>query len=165
MKMVPGAVKRHPWRTLVIALYVGLSPIWGPAAEAAFHLEYVTPPTKGLNFLPAIEGLRTQPPPRYEPLRATGTRSGPSVRIVEPQGSVWDRLAACESGGNWASTRGRYDGGLQFHPSTWRAAGGTRYAPTADQASREEQIAVAESWLAKTSWAQWPACSRKLGLR
>lgn len=137
------------------------------SAEAAYHLTRAddSAPTPGLRFLPAIEGMRTQPPPSYEPLRASGTRSGPPVRIVEPQDSVWDRLAACESGGNWASTRGRYDGGLQFHPSTWRAAGGTRYAPTADQASREEQIAVAESWLAKTSWAQWPACSRKLGLR
>lgn len=82
-----------------------------------------------------------------------------------PSGSVWDRLAQCESGGRWDLNVGTYDGGLQFHPKTWLAAGGGKYAPYAWQASREQQIAIAESWLARTSWAQWPACSRKLGLR
>lgn len=152
------------WARVALAAYLALGVVSG-TAEAAYHLTYESPPTKGMNFLPEITGLETQPPPSYEPLRATGRAQGPSVTIVEPASSVWDKIAACESGGNWSSTVGRYDGGLQFHPSTWRAAGGTRYAPTADQASREEQIAVAESWLAKTSWAQWPACSRRLGLR
>lgn len=81
------------------------------------------------------------------------------------RGSVWDRLAQCESNGRWNLNVGLYDGGLQFHPKTWIAAGGGKYAPYAWQATREQQIAIAESWLAKTSWAQWPACSKKLGLR
>lgn len=80
--------------------------------------------------------------------------------------TVWDRLAQCESGGNWSINTGNgYYGGVQFSAATWRAAGGTKYAAYAHQATREQQIAVAESWLARTSWSQWPACSRKLGLR
>ena len=79
--------------------------------------------------------------------------------------SDWDRLAQCESGGNWAINTGNgYQGGLQFSPSTWAAYGGTQYAPTANQATREQQIAIAEKTLAGQGWGAWPACSAKLGL-
>lgn len=79
--------------------------------------------------------------------------------------SDWDRLAQCESGGNWAINTGNgYHGGLQFSPSTWAAYGGTQYAPTANQATREQQIAIAEKTLAGQGWGAWPACSAKLGL-
>ena len=78
-------------------------------------------------------------------------------------GTVWDRLAQCESGGNWAINTGNgYSGGLQFLPSTWRAYGGSGMA---HQNSREEQIRVAERVLADVGWGAWPACTRKLGLR
>lgn len=78
---------------------------------------------------------------------------------------VWDRIAACESGGNWHARGGMFEGGLQFLPSTWAAAGGHRYARHAYDATREQQIRVARAWLARTSWdSQWPACSRRLGL-
>lgn len=79
--------------------------------------------------------------------------------------SDWDRLAQCESGGNWAINTGNgYYGGLQFSASTWNAFGGQQYAPTANQATREQQIAVAEKVLAAQGWGAWPACSQKLGL-
>ncbi|WP_288831779.1 resuscitation-promoting factor Rpf1 domain-containing protein [uncultured Corynebacterium sp.] len=90
--------------------------------------------------------------------------------IVAPNASAapdsdWDRLAQCESGGNWHINTGNgYYGGLQFSASTWRAYGGAEYAPTADQASREQQIAVAERTLAAQGWGAWPACSASLGL-
>ena len=78
-------------------------------------------------------------------------------------GSDWDRLAQCESGGNWNINTGNgYYGGIQFNATTWRAFGGSGLA---HRASREEQIAVAERVLAKQGWNAWPACSRKLGLR
>ncbi|HET6954784.1 MAG TPA: transglycosylase family protein, partial [Acidimicrobiales bacterium] len=78
-------------------------------------------------------------------------------------GSVWDRLAQCESGGNWSINTGNgYYGGLQFSQSSWRAAGGSGSPASA---SREEQIRVAENLLARQGWGAWPACSRKLGLR
>lgn len=78
-------------------------------------------------------------------------------------GSVWDRLAQCESGGNWHINTGNgFSGGLQFVDSTWRANGGSGQAW---QASREQQIAVAERVLANSGWGAWPACTAKLGLR
>ena len=80
-------------------------------------------------------------------------------------GSTWDSLAGCESGGNWSINTGNgYYGGLQFSASTWTAFGGGAYAPRADLASREQQIAVAEKTLAAQGWGAWPACSAKLGL-
>lgn len=78
-------------------------------------------------------------------------------------GGVWDKLAECESGGDWSIATGNgYYGGLQFAPGSWRAAGGSGN-PAA--ASREEQIRVAENLLGMQGWGAWPACSRKLGLR
>ena len=78
-------------------------------------------------------------------------------------GTVWDRLAQCESGGNWSINTGNgYYGGLQFGMPAWRATGGTGRP---DQASREEQISRAEILLDIQGWNAWPACSRKLGLR
>jgi LysM repeat protein len=76
--------------------------------------------------------------------------------------SDWDALAQCESGGNWGINTGNgFSGGLQFQPSTWAAFGG-QGAP--QDASREQQIAVAENVLAGQGWGAWPACSAKLGL-
>ena len=85
------------------------------------------------------------------------------VASAETGGTVWDKLAQCESSGNWAINTGNgFSGGLQFTPSTWRAFGG---GGRAQDASRVEQIVVAERVLAKQGWGAWPACSRKLGLR
>ncbi|WP_067819824.1 transglycosylase family protein [Nocardia inohanensis] len=79
--------------------------------------------------------------------------------------SDWDRLAQCEAGGNWAINTGNgFQGGLQFSPSTWTAHGGGEYAATANQATREQQIAVAEKVLASQGWGAWPSCSSSLGL-
>ncbi|GGM43402.1 transglycosylase [Longimycelium tulufanense] len=79
--------------------------------------------------------------------------------------STWDQLAQCESSGNWSINTGNgFSGGLQFTPSTWAAFGGTQYAPSAHQATREQQIAVAEKVLAGQGWGAWPACTAKLGL-
>ncbi|GAB3938912.1 resuscitation-promoting factor Rpf1 domain-containing protein [Corynebacterium tapiri] len=79
--------------------------------------------------------------------------------------SDWDRLAQCESGGNWAINTGNgFQGGLQFTQSTWQGYGGGEFAPSAHLATREEQIVVAERTLAAQGWGAWPACSAKLGL-
>jgi resuscitation-promoting factor RpfA len=80
--------------------------------------------------------------------------------------STWDKLAQCESGSRWNINTGNgFYGGLQFTPSTWRGFGGKEFAAMAHQASRDEQIVVAERVLAKQGWNAWPACSRKLGIR
>ncbi|QNG17678.1 DUF3235 domain-containing protein [Rhodococcus triatomae] len=79
--------------------------------------------------------------------------------------SDWDRLAQCESGGNWAINTGNgYQGGLQFSPSTWNAHGGGEFAASAHNASREQQIVVAERVLESQGWGAWPSCSSSLGL-
>ncbi|WP_078656786.1 transglycosylase family protein [Kitasatospora aureofaciens] len=79
--------------------------------------------------------------------------------------STWDSVAQCESGGNWSiSTGNGFHGGLQFTPSTWAAYGGTAYAPQANQATRAQQIAVAEKVLASQGPGAWPVCSKKAGL-
>lgn len=72
--------------------------------------------------------------------------------------TMWDRIAACESGGNWAINTGNgYYGGLQFAQPTWVGAGGTKYAPRADLATRSEQIAVAS----KLNLGNWPVCGAR----
>ncbi|MHC3475119.1 transglycosylase family protein [Streptomyces sp. 7R007] len=79
-------------------------------------------------------------------------------------GGVWDRIAQCESGGNWHINTGNgYYGGLQFSAGTWRAYGGTAYAPTAAQATREQQIAVATKVQQAQGWGAWPVCSARAG--
>ncbi|WP_381797746.1 transglycosylase family protein [Streptomyces niveus] len=79
--------------------------------------------------------------------------------------STWDRVAECESGGMWSADLGNgYYGGLQISQETWADFGGTAYAPTADQASRSQQIAVAEKILAAQGPAAWPTCALITGL-
>ncbi len=77
--------------------------------------------------------------------------------------TVWDQLAQCESGGNWAINTGNgYYGGLQFNLSTWRAYGGSGYP---HQNSRETQIAIATKVRdSRGGYGAWPACSQSLGL-
>ena len=79
--------------------------------------------------------------------------------------SVWDSVAACESGGNWAINTGNgYYGGLQFSSSTWRAYGGTRYASRAHLASKAAQIATAQRVLAAQGPGAWGTCGQRAGL-
>ncbi|HEX5919244.1 MAG TPA: transglycosylase family protein [Nocardioides sp.] len=97
---------------------------------------------------------------------AVGTKEKPEPEPAADFSSgstVWDSLAQCESGGNWAINTGNgYYGGLQFSLSTWRAYGGTGYP---HQASRETQIAVATRLRDATGgYGSWPSCSAKLGL-
>jgi LysM repeat protein len=91
--------------------------------------------------------------------RSTVTRSGAAAAA----GRGGAPRAQCESGGNWSINTGNgYSGGLQFSAGTWRANGGTG---SASNASRAEQIRVAERVRASQGWGAWPACSARLGLR
>lgn len=75
----------------------------------------------------------------------------------------WDQVASCESGGNWAINTGNgYQGGLQFNQGTWAAHGGGQYAPSAQLATREQQIAIAEQVLATQGRGAWPVCGHGL---
>ncbi len=75
----------------------------------------------------------------------------------------WDQVAHCESGGNWGINTGNgYHGGVQFSASTWASHGGGQYAPSAELATREQQIAVAERVLATQGRGAWPVCGGPL---
>jgi resuscitation-promoting factor RpfB len=88
-----------------------------------------------------------------------GAKPGTLVPPVS-NGATWDALAACEAGGNWAINTGNgFYGGVQFDQNTWKRHGGLRYAPRADLATREEQLAIAEVTRARQGWGAWPVCS------
>ncbi|MEV5281922.1 transglycosylase family protein [Streptomyces sp. NPDC051994] len=95
------------------------------------------------------------------PVALLSVATGPAAAA---DSGVWDRIAQCESGGNWHINTGNgYYGGLQFDAGTWRAHGGGAYASTADRASRTEQIAVATRVQRSQGWGAWPSCSRQAG--
>ncbi|WP_269856160.1 LysM peptidoglycan-binding domain-containing protein [Streptomyces sp. RPT161] len=95
------------------------------------------------------------------PLAAVAVSAG---QAQAADSGVWDRIASCESGGDWHINTGNgYFGGLQFSASTWAAYGGTNYAPNASEASRSEQIAVASRVQAAQGWGAWPVCSSQAG--
>jgi nucleoid-associated protein YgaU len=79
--------------------------------------------------------------------------------------TVWDRVAQCESGGNWKINTGNgFYGGVQFAAGTWKAYGGKTYAGQAHLATKAEQIAIARRVLAGQGAGAWPVCSRRAGL-
>ncbi|MEV8321339.1 transglycosylase family protein [Streptomyces sp. NPDC059900] len=93
------------------------------------------------------------------PLIGTGTAEAADV-------DTWNKVAACESTGNWSINTGNgFYGGLQFKQSTWEAYGGTAYAPRADRATKDQQIAVAEKVLDAQGPRAWPVCSERAGLK
>lgn len=101
--------------------------------------------------------------PAREAVVRVGTKPGTEVPDVG-NGSVWDAISRCEAGGNWAINTGNgYYGGVQFDQGTWERNGGLRYAPRADLATREEQIAIAEVTRARQGWGAWPVCSGRTG--
>ncbi|GAA1397567.1 transglycosylase family protein [Luteococcus peritonei] len=99
---------------------------------------------------------------------ATALSAGVGLATAAPAeaaGTVWDRVAKCESGGNWSINTGNgYHGGLQFSRQTWLAYGGGKYAPTANRATKAQQIAIAKKTLQGQGPGAWPVCSRKAGL-
>jgi hypothetical protein len=79
--------------------------------------------------------------------------------------TVWDRVAKCESGGNWKINTGNgFYGGMQFAAGTWKAYGGETYASQAHLATKAEQIAIARRVLAGQGAGAWPTCGRRAGL-
>ncbi|MGI8677818.1 MAG: transglycosylase family protein [Jatrophihabitans sp.] len=98
-----------------------------------------------------------------------GTKGRPAPTVqhssapADHSGLNWDGLASCESGGDWHINTGNgFYGGVQFDSSTWLANGGGQYAPRADLASREEQIAVATKVYNARGSSPWPVCGSRL---
>ena len=120
----------------------------------------------------AFAGLAAQDAERAAAERAAARSAAPRggntgrAAPAAADGSVWDRLAQCESGGNWAINTGNgFTGGLQFVRSTWLGVGGGEYAPDAYLATREQQIDIATRVLASQGWGAWPGCTSMMGLR
>jgi uncharacterized protein YabE (DUF348 family) len=103
-------------------------------------------------------GTKQRPAPTPPPAPAA-----PAAPVYSSGSSVWDALARCESGGNWATNTGNgYYGGLQFNVGTWQSYGGTGLP---SQNSRETQIAIATRVRdASGGYGAWPACAASLGL-
>jgi resuscitation-promoting factor RpfA len=103
-------------------------------------------------------------------LAAAALAAGLTVAVAAPAEAAsdrtWEALAGCESGHRWHINTGNgYYGGLQFSDPTWDGYGGERYAAYAHQATRRQQIRIAEGVLAGQGWNAWPYCADRLGLR
>jgi len=143
LKQVGSAVTTKP-RTQVVLVGTAIVHHRAPVLQAK--------PQQAVKQSPSSAPKRTSPASR-------SSSSAPAVA----SGGVWDKIARCESGGNWSiSTGNGFYGGLQFTVSTWRAFGGSGMP---NHASRSQQIAVAKRVQASQGWGAWPACTSKLGLR
>ena len=127
-----------------------------PAPESFSGSVLPTPASVPMEATIVVVPTPTPVPVAIAPRPAAPTYSG---------NSVWDDLARCESGGNWAINTGNgYYGGLQFSYSTWHGYDGGEFAEYPHEATREQQIAVAERLRAARGYQPWPACRVKLGL-
>ncbi len=158
----PGRRSRTP-------IWVGLGVVVALTAAVIIGTLLRTGPPGGVTsatLAPAAAATPSAQAPATHPVTApSAAQAGAPVAPADTGTSVstWDKVAQCESGGNWATSTGNgFHGGLQFTASTWRSFGGSGMP---HQASRTEQIAVAERVLDAQGWKAWPACSRKLGLR
>lgn len=139
------------------------------AAQVTYDVVYV-------DGVPAAqtETARTQTVAPKTQVVKVGTAAKPTVApaatapaaaapATTSNGLNWDAVAACEAGGNWHINTGNgYYGGLQFNSSTWLSNGGGAYAPRADLATREQQIAIASKLYAARGSLPWPVCGKRL---
>jgi hypothetical protein len=129
-------------------------------------------PAIGADAPEALSPAGALPTPAVAPMEATLYPLSVTIRAaaVDPSAFVvddatWDLLAMCESSGNWAANTGNgYYGGLQFSVATWQGYGGDEFAAYPHQATREQQIAIAERLYARRGFQPWPACRAELGL-
>jgi len=105
-----------------------------------------------------------EPEPSGEPERPGEPEASADAGVGDPaKPATWDRLAQCESGGNWqANTGNGFYGGLQFAAETWRSLGGSGHP---HERSRQRQIEMGRRLHARRGWAPWPTCTRQLGYR
>lgn len=127
--------------------------------------QQITVPTAGEQLAPrdVPQNQQIATPTADESTAAAAPQVTATAVNYDPgDGSVWDRIAACESGGNWAINTGNgFYGGLQFTLSSWQAVGGSGLP---SQASREEQIMRGQMLQARQGWGAWPVCSIKAGV-
>ncbi|OLL90018.1 hypothetical protein Ae406Ps2_6173c [Pseudonocardia sp. Ae406_Ps2] len=130
----------------------------GGAGETISRTNSATP-----SAIPALDPAPADAANDQEPAVAQpSSEPAPEKDTATVPDRVWDELVECESGGDWSARTGNgFSGGLQFTPSTWTAFGGQGEA---HEASRAEQIAVAQRVQEGQGWKAWPSCAKKLGL-
>lgn len=125
-----------------------------PTLRASKAIPYTPPKTvPPTTYKPVYEAPKTSKPTVIQP-----TQSAVSRDATRPpaNGSMWDKIAQCESGGNWHINSGNgYFGGVQFDTRTWLSAGGGQFAPRADLATKEQQIIIANRVYAKRGLQPW----------
>ena len=156
-----------------MALPAPLRRIQDPTLNISRHVveDPGTPGTQDVTFaVSTVNGVETGRrlvahnvvTPARPSVQRVGAKPGTQVPPVS-NSATWDALASCESSGNWAINTGNgFYGGVQFNQNTWERHGGLRYAPRADLATREEQIAIAEVTRARQGWGAWPVCSARV---
>jgi uncharacterized protein YabE (DUF348 family) len=113
-----------------------------------------TPATNQVTTVGTKVAAKVAPTPTATAAAPAATGSTAGINLANA--AMWDKVAKCESGGNWSINTGNgYYGGLQFKTSTWLGAGGGQFAPRADLASREQQITVANRIYATSGLSQW----------
>lgn len=143
----------------------------GPEPEVIVRTQVTTMPAPPPRTLPprTIEVTRIVERASRSSQRVTVPERTAGQRITMPRelnARLWELIAACESGNRWHLNTGRFDGGLQFLPSTWRAHGGLTYAPTADRATKAQQIDIANRLSSGGDWLKpWPVCGKRAAAR
>ena len=140
---------------------LGLIFVADPVAPSS--VEAIEPAMSVAIIPPTVPLIVEAAPVVTEPPQTTTTTT---IQPVVSEGSRWDQLAECESGGDWSINTGNgFSGGVQFLQSTWLAMGGGEFAPDAYLASKAEQIIVAERLVKVSGWGAWPGCTSKFGWR
>ncbi|PZS29074.1 MAG: resuscitation-promoting factor [Pseudonocardiales bacterium] len=153
------------------SMYQGESSVLVPGVQGSASATYDVVYLDGGVFSRKLVGKQTLSQPKAQVV-TVGTKARPAAPAPAPPppppvtgggGLNWDAVAACESGGNWAINTGNgFYGGLQFDYGTWLSNGGGAYAPRADLASREQQIAVATTLYNARGSSPWPVCGANL---
>jgi uncharacterized protein YabE (DUF348 family) len=142
-------------------MYQGQTQVLVPGVEGSADDTYDFVYVDGKEFNRTLVTRHVLVMPKAQ-VEKVGTKPVP-VAPVSTSGLNWDAVAQCESGGNWHINTGNgFYGGLQFDYSTWLAYGGGAYAPRADLASRDEQIAVATRLYNARGSSPWPVCGANL---
>ena len=165
---------------VILALTVAAVAAWPASAHkkprpALVHkIDHLRAATNKLRIAAGLEPIRTPPEYRNVKDRLARTialdlwriRFRAARNLLPRRGSVWSKLAECESNGDWDyNGSSGYDGGLQFLPQTWNSNKPRGFPRYAWQATPKQQIKVAKLLQRRAGWGQWPACSSRLGLR
>ncbi|MGH3445556.1 MAG: transglycosylase family protein [Nocardioidaceae bacterium] len=145
-------------------MYSGNTKVVTPGKEGTTKVTYKVVYVDGKSTARTVVATTTITKPRTQ-VEKVGTKQRPKPKAppVSDNGLNWDALAACESGGNWHINTGNgFYGGVQFDSGTWLANGGGAYAPRADLASREQQIAIATKVYNARGSSPWPVCGANL---